>query len=86
MDIKTETIELSFDYWFNYYKNLKTYCENKIETFTKYEREKFHTELLFIADKLLTHLDENKVWSNYDDDVVKQKRIVMIDIDHLVRN
>lgn len=86
MDIKTETTELSFDYWYKYYQNLKTYCENNHETFTKIEHEKFKTELLFIADKLLTHIDLTKTWSNHDDDIVKGKRIMMINMDQLVLN
>lgn len=86
MDIKTETIELSFDYWFKYYQNLKMYCENNHETFTKIEHEKFRTELLFIADKLLTHIDLTKKWSNHDNDVVLGKRIMMIDMDRTVHN
>lgn len=76
--------QMSFQYWFDYYCNLATWFNDNFETLTDHEVTKFRHELLTIANRLIHHISENQIFDNSDDSVVRNRKILMIDVEQMI--
>lgn len=77
--------QMPFKYWFDYYINMKKYFDDNYHSLSKIEIVKFEHELLMVANKVLKHIELNKLFYT-DRTVVKKKNILMINVDQNVVN